>query len=162
MIVMTLSYTKKTGDQSLIKAYVRSRPTTPYHITERRLQTELLDQWAQFLVTDALIPANQISTDDFAGQLVRICIYSNDPEVDMYATFFQVNQTNLAIKGIIGIQAMSEIWSIFGQRQHGQEVQRDCGFVHSSVAGIRHCGERRSLNFVGEYRSLIVRKISVN
>jgi hypothetical protein len=114
MIVMTLSYTKKTGDQSLIKAYVRSRPTTPYHITERRLQTELLDQWAQFLVTDALIPANQISTDDFAGQLVRICIYSNDPEVDMYATFFQVNQTNLAIKGIIGIQAMSEIWSILG------------------------------------------------
>jgi hypothetical protein len=114
MIVMTLSYTKKTGDQSLIKAYVRSRPTTPYHITERRLQTELLDQWAQFLVTDALIPANQISTDDFAGPLVRICIYSNDPEVDMYATFFQVNQTNLAIKGIIGIQAMSEIWSILG------------------------------------------------
>ena len=53
------------------------------------LQFDLLDQWTQFLVDEALIPANQISTDDFAGSLV--------------------NQTNLAIKGIIGIRAMAEI-----------------------------------------------------
>jgi hypothetical protein len=43
------------------------------------------------LVQEALIPASQLSTDDFQGQLA--------------------NQTNLALKGIIAIQAMSEIAS---------------------------------------------------
>ncbi|KAK1750810.1 hypothetical protein QBC47DRAFT_392602 [Echria macrotheca] len=48
-----------------------------------------LTQWAEFLVNDSLVPSNQLSTDDFAGTLS--------------------NQTNLAIKGIIGLKAMSEI-----------------------------------------------------
>lgn len=42
------------------------------------------------------MPASQISTDDFAGPLV--------------------NQTNLAIKGIIGIRAMAEIACLLGQQ----------------------------------------------
>ncbi|KAI1794379.1 DUF1793-domain-containing protein [Ganoderma leucocontextum] len=54
----------------------------------------LLDQWTQFLIADSLIPENQLSTDDFAGSLA--------------------NQTNLAIKGIIGIQAMAEIAQLNG------------------------------------------------
>ena len=58
------------------------------------MQFGLLDQWTQFLITDSLIPANQLSTDDFAGSLA--------------------NQTNLAIKGIIGIQAMAEIAKLNG------------------------------------------------
>ncbi|THG97612.1 hypothetical protein EW026_g4419 [Hermanssonia centrifuga] len=65
MLIMTLSYIQKTNDQSLITSYFN-----------------LLDQWTQFLISDSLIPANQISTDDFAGSLA--------------------NQTNLAIKGIYG------------------------------------------------------------
>ena len=48
-----------------------------------------LAQWAEFLRNDSLIPSNQLSTDDFAGTLA--------------------NQTNLALKGIIGLRAMSEI-----------------------------------------------------
>ncbi|GAB7355712.1 hypothetical protein MBLNU459_g6411t1 [Dothideomycetes sp. NU459] len=48
-----------------------------------------LAQWTQYLIDDSLIPENQISTDDFAGSLA--------------------NQTNLALKGIIGIKAMSQI-----------------------------------------------------
>jgi hypothetical protein len=51
---------------------------------------KLWKQWTGYLVTEALIPANQLSTDDFAGWLA--------------------NQTNLALKGIIGIRAMSEIF----------------------------------------------------
>ena len=57
-------------------------------------QSDLLDQWTQFLITDSLIPANQLSTDDFAGTLA--------------------NQTNLAIKGIVGIKAMSVIAGLLG------------------------------------------------
>ncbi|KAK5679054.1 hypothetical protein LTS10_008710 [Elasticomyces elasticus] len=45
-----------------------------------------LKQYTNYLVEDSLIPSNQISTDDFAGSLA--------------------NQTNLALKGMIGIQAM--------------------------------------------------------
>ncbi|KAL1297628.1 hypothetical protein AAFC00_006185 [Neodothiora populina] len=50
---------------------------------------DTLADWTTFLVNDSLIPSNQISTDDFAGSLA--------------------NQTDLAIKGIIGIQAMATI-----------------------------------------------------
>ncbi|KAF8974432.1 DUF1793-domain-containing protein [Flammula alnicola] len=77
MVIMALSYAQKTGDNSQIQQYLA-----------------LLNQWTQFLITDSLIPANQISTDDFAGSLA--------------------NQTNLAIKGIIGIKAMSEINRLVG------------------------------------------------
>ncbi|KAJ4478253.1 hypothetical protein J3R30DRAFT_2880603 [Lentinula aciculospora] len=54
----------------------------------------LLDQWTQFLIEDSLIPNNQLSTDDFAGTLP--------------------NQTNLAIKGIVGIKAMAKIADLLG------------------------------------------------
>ena len=46
------------------------------------------------MIEDSLIPAEQLSTDDFAGTLA--------------------NQTNLAIKGIVGIKAMSEIAALVG------------------------------------------------
>ncbi|KAK0490834.1 hypothetical protein IW261DRAFT_1547137 [Armillaria novae-zelandiae] len=77
MLIMSLSYAQRTGDNSHLSTYFG-----------------LLDQWTQFLITDSLIPANQISTDDFAGSLA--------------------NQTNLAIKGIIGIRAMAEVASLLG------------------------------------------------
>jgi hypothetical protein len=77
MVIMALSYAQKTGDTSQLQRY-----------------SSLLNQWTQFLITDSLIPANQISTDDFAGSLA--------------------NQTNLAIKGIIGIKAMSQINELVG------------------------------------------------
>ena len=77
MLIMSLSYTQARNDTSMISAYFN-----------------LLGQWTQFLITDSLIPANQISTDDFAG--------------------FLANQTNLAIKGIIGIKAMTEIAGLLG------------------------------------------------
>ncbi|KAJ7179003.1 DUF1793-domain-containing protein [Mycena filopes] len=77
MVIMALSYAQKTGDLSHLQRY-----------------SALLNQWTGFLVTDSLIPANQISTDDFAGALA--------------------NQTNLAIKGIVGIGAMAAIEALLG------------------------------------------------
>ena len=59
-----------------------------------------IKQWAVFLVEDSLIPTNQLSTDDFAGKLS--------------------NQTNLALKGIIGIRATGEIASMIGETTDAQ------------------------------------------
>lgn len=56
---------------------------------------KLWKQWTGYLVRESLIPANQLCTDDFAGWLA--------------------NQTNLALKGIIGIKAMSEIANVVGE-----------------------------------------------
>ncbi|KAK4211121.1 hypothetical protein QBC37DRAFT_20642 [Rhypophila decipiens] len=75
MIIMSLAYAQRAGDVDYLKAHFAK-----------------LSQWAEFLVEDSLIPANQLSTDDFAGTLA--------------------NQTNLAIKGIIGLKAMSQIASL--------------------------------------------------
>lgn len=72
MIIMVLAYAQRTGDSAYLNAHYK-----------------ILKQWAGYLVDEALIPAHQLSTDDFAGTLA--------------------NQTNLALKGIIGLRAMSEI-----------------------------------------------------
>ncbi|KAL1706445.1 hypothetical protein EV121DRAFT_278880 [Schizophyllum commune] len=84
MLIMALSYTQKASDHSLINDYV-----------------DAFDQWTQFLIDEALVPASQLSTDDFAGHLE--------------------NQTNLAIKGIIGIKAMSEIANTIGDKTTGSK-----------------------------------------
>jgi len=79
MIILTLAYAQRTGDTQYLKDHYPR-----------------LAQWADFLIQDSLIPANQLSTDDFAGELA--------------------NQTNLAIKGIIGLKAMSQIANLTGHQ----------------------------------------------
>lgn len=54
----------------------------------------LWKQWTGYLVEYTLEPHNQLSTDDFAGWLAL--------------------QTNLALKGIIGIRAMGELAEVMG------------------------------------------------
>lgn len=51
-------------------------------------------QWASYVIEYSLVPEAQLSTDDFAGTLA--------------------NQTNLAIKGIVGLKAMSFISEALG------------------------------------------------
>ncbi|KAJ7634847.1 hypothetical protein FB45DRAFT_1142317 [Roridomyces roridus] len=76
----------------LIMAYSFAKQTGDFSQIKR--YRTLLDQWTQFLIEDSLIPTNQLSTDDFAGTLT--------------------NQTNLAIKGIVGIRCMAEIAKLLG------------------------------------------------
>lgn len=83
MLIMVLAYYQRTKDVAYLNQHY-----------------DILKQWNDFLIDEALIPANQISTDDFAGSLV--------------------NQTNLAIKGIIGIQAMAQIAEVTGNDADGQ------------------------------------------
>ena len=52
MLIMTLAYYRRTNDSAYL--------TQHYPI---------LKQWTEYLVQDALYPANQSSTDDFAGPL---------------------------------------------------------------------------------------------
>ncbi|GAA6018449.1 hypothetical protein JCM11491_007002 [Sporobolomyces phaffii] len=72
MLWMALSYYQVTSDLPWVEKHY-----------------EVLKSWTTFLVDDGLLPANQLSTDDFAGQLA--------------------NQTNLAVKAIVGIGAMAEL-----------------------------------------------------
>ena len=92
MLIMTLSLAQKGGGITLIKNYF-----------------SLLDQWTQYLIEDSLVPAEQLSTDDFAGQLA--------------------NQTNLAIKGIIGVKAMAEISRALGEDTDAQQYDVCCILV---------------------------------
>ncbi|KAA8646204.1 hypothetical protein EYZ11_001494 [Aspergillus tanneri] len=59
-----------------------------------RRSYRLWKQWTGYLVEFSLEPENQLSTDDFAGWLAL--------------------QTNLALKGIIGINAMSKLAELAG------------------------------------------------
>ncbi|KAL2064393.1 hypothetical protein VTL71DRAFT_4887 [Oculimacula yallundae] len=72
MIIATLVYVQRTGDTAYLAKHYK-----------------ILKQWTGYLIQEALIPAYQLSTDDFQGQLA--------------------NQTNLALKGIIAIEAMSVV-----------------------------------------------------
>lgn len=82
MIIMTLAYAQRANDNPYLSQHYK-----------------ILKQWAEFLIEEALVPDNQISTDDFAGSLA--------------------NQTNLALKGIIGIQAMAQIANRIGNAADG-------------------------------------------
>ncbi|KAI1412070.1 DUF1793-domain-containing protein [Hypoxylon sp. FL1857] len=77
-ILMAYAYYKFTGDSTWLKNHY-----------------DLLAQFAQYLIQYSLVPAAQLSTDDFAGELA--------------------NQTNLAIKGIVGLQAMSAVARVAGK-----------------------------------------------
>ncbi|KAI1139322.1 DUF1793-domain-containing protein [Hypoxylon sp. FL0543] len=79
-ILMAYAYYKFTGDSAWLTRHY-----------------ELLAQFAQYLIDFSLVPAAQLSTDDFAGELA--------------------NQTNLAIKGIVGLQAMSAVARVAGNEE---------------------------------------------
>jgi len=52
MILMTLAYAQRADDNAYLTQHY-----------------QILDSWTQYLIEEALIPADQISTDDFAGSL---------------------------------------------------------------------------------------------
>ena len=55
MLIMTLSYAQRANDTAYLSQHYA-----------------ILDQWTQYLIEEAMIPANQISTDDFAGALAYV------------------------------------------------------------------------------------------
>ncbi|CAD6923402.1 unnamed protein product [Tilletia controversa] len=83
MIIMVLHWAQLVGKDVAVP-YLKKRYST-------------LAQWASFLISESLIPAAALSTDDFAGTAS--------------------NQTNLAIKGITGLAAMANIADLIGSSQ---------------------------------------------
>ncbi|KAF1957920.1 DUF1793-domain-containing protein [Byssothecium circinans] len=79
-LIMILAYAQRTGNNNYLKQHY-----------------PILKQWAQYLIEDSLYPAEQLSTDDFAGHLA--------------------NQTNLGLKGMIGLEAMSQISKLLGEEE---------------------------------------------
>lgn len=106
MILLTLSYAQRTRD-------------TPYLSTHY----PILQQWTSYLVSESLIPANQLSTDDFQGVLA--------------------NQTNLALEGIIAIQAMSEIARL---TNHPADARNYSLIAHDYISKWQEMGVVKSAN----------------
>ncbi|KAI0377416.1 DUF1793-domain-containing protein [Hypomontagnella monticulosa] len=103
-LTLSMESTKKTA---LIDQYGMDRTWEDMGTTGEkaaanwvRRSYKLWDQWTGYLVRESLVPANQLCTDDFAGWLA--------------------NQTNLALKGIIGIKAMSEIADVVGDKDQSK------------------------------------------
>ncbi|KAL6244980.1 hypothetical protein RBB50_007755 [Rhinocladiella similis] len=78
MIIMTYAYYAFTHDTAYLQSHYA-----------------ILQQWSEYLIQYSLLPGQQLSTDDFAGQLA--------------------NQTNLAIKGIVGLACMANVADAVGQ-----------------------------------------------
>ncbi|PWY92879.1 glutaminase GtaA [Aspergillus heteromorphus CBS 117.55] len=93
MVIMALAYAQKAGNADYLEE----------HFT-------ILNQWTGYLVEEAIYPANQISTDDFAGSLA--------------------NQTNLALKGIIGIEAMAVISKL---TDHSEDASNYSSIAHNYI-----------------------------
>ncbi len=72
----------------------------------------IADQWTEYLLEFGLIPATQLSTDDFAGALA--------------------NQSNLALKAIIGIKAMAQIAQITGHQSRAN-VLSNIAYTYSNT-----------------------------
>lgn len=104
MIIMVLAYVQRTGDTAYLDEHY-----------------EILTKWAGYLIDEALIPADQISTDDFAGSLA--------------------NQTNLAIKGIIGLRAMADISDISG---HADDASNYLDIATSYISQWQDLGINRA------------------
>ena len=74
-----------------------------------------LQQFASYLMEYALLPGLQLSTDDSAGALV--------------------NQTNLAIKGIVGIKAMSSLSTLANDSFGSQNYSKTATDFYSKWEG---------------------------
>jgi hypothetical protein len=94
---------EESGNMILLTLHYAQMASKKAALPFLRKNYKSMKQWAEYLITDSLIPAAQLSTDDFAGQLA--------------------NQSNLAIKGIQGIAAMGEIATWLNKTSDAKKYQ---------------------------------------
>lgn len=95
---------EESGNMILLTLHYAQMVSKKAATTFLKQHYKILQQWAQYLITDSLIPAEQLSTDDFAGQLA--------------------NQSNLAIKGIQGVAAMSKIATYLNETKDAKKYDK--------------------------------------
>lgn len=95
-------------------------------------------QWAGYLVKESLIPRTQLCTDDFAGRLA--------------------NQTNLALKGIIAIRAMSVLSDIVDEHDDAETYRNisDSYLTQWQKLGLSrdHTHAKLAYNWFGSWTTL--------
>jgi hypothetical protein len=109
---MTYAHARASGDGSLISRYVRTRPVFILPRANNIGQYSLLTSWADYLSDSTLLIHGQcvLPTHPYCADNL------NDRQHRSSADGLTVdNQTNLAIKGIIAIQAMSKMSSVVKQ-----------------------------------------------
>lgn len=89
----------------------------------------LWNQWSGYLVEYSLYPANQLCTDDFAGWLPLM--------------------TNLALKGIVGLKAMSELAELVGEVEDAKYYRNisEAYIKEWEVQGMSRDGGRAKLSY---------------
>jgi len=110
---------ESTGDQLIMALSYTQKSNDTSLISS---YSSLLDQWAQYLVANTLTPFNQSSTDAFAGALP--------------------NQTNLVVKGIIGIQAAADIWKLLGNDQKSSSYSSTASSYVSQWLNLAYSGDK--------------------
>ena len=106
---MTYAHARASGDGSLISKYVRTRLVLVLLRTNNIGQYSLLTSWADYLTNSTLLIHDQYVYIFIADNL-------NDRQHRSSADGLTTNnQTNLAIKGIIAIKAMSKMSSVVNQ-----------------------------------------------
>ncbi|RPA80187.1 DUF1793-domain-containing protein [Ascobolus immersus RN42] len=97
MLIMALSYAQALISEGAAKNDTASGVKAARKWITKDSRYGLWKRWTSYLVDAGLYPAYQLSTDDFAGRLA--------------------NQTNLAVKALVGIRAMSELAAIVGEHK---------------------------------------------
>lgn len=111
---------EECGNMIIMALAVAQKTGNNEHLSQHY---DLLKQWNDYLVNDSLIPSNQISTDDFAGSLA--------------------NQTNLALKGIIGIEAMAMIANL---TNHTADAENFTTISHDYISRWQELGIAQGSN----------------
>ncbi|KAJ7617072.1 hypothetical protein FB45DRAFT_222278 [Roridomyces roridus] len=118
MLIMALAQARTSGDGTLIKKYY-----------------PLLKGWANYLVSNALIPSTQQVLFPLPSNESLITCRNPADARDSTLAQNHGNVTNLALKGLIGIQAMFEISSLVSETADAQEYAANAtSLIQSWVA----------------------------
>ncbi len=109
MLIMTLAHAQATGDGSIISQHVcGTYLNSDLVVTNNIVQYDLLKDWTEYLVNNSLNPGSQYVVFEMGIETLRTSI-SRFRQSSAADGIQPSNQTNLALKGIVGIGAMARM-----------------------------------------------------
>lgn len=91
---------------------------------------DVLTTWAEYLVQEGFDPANQLSTDDFAGHLAR--------------------NANLSVKAIMGIGAYAMMADMLGEKETAARFRKSAEAMVPKWMALADDGDHYALTFDGQ------------